>query len=80
MSSQNPEIESVYIVADSEDLLASLTFPELRSALIKSRGTVSGGRLAEAKDLLEHLRPLGPEGKEQSWEQLVDGLKGLITA
>lgn len=34
--------------------------------------------LAQARDLLERLRGLGPDGKEHAWAQLVDGLLGLI--
>ena len=36
--------------------------------------------LAEARDLLERLRGLGPKGREQAWARLVDGLLGLMAA
>ncbi len=41
--------------------------------------TVSGGHSEEARDLLERLRGFGPEGKEQAWWLLIDGLRGLIS-
>ena len=39
---------------------------------------VGGGGREEARVLLEQLRPLGPEGKERAWAQLVEGLLGFI--
>lgn len=37
-----------------------------------------GGENHLARDLLERLRNLGPEGKEHAWASLVDGLLGLL--
>jgi hypothetical protein len=39
---------------------------------------VGGGGQEEARVLLEQVRGLGPEGKENAWAQLVDGLMALI--
>ncbi len=38
-----------------------------------------GGRSREARDLLEQLRELGPEGKENAWFQVIEGLTGLVS-
>ena len=50
------------------------------AALDLSVGPMVGQRSeAEVQLLLERLRPLGPQGIERAWTQLVDVLRGLAT-